>query len=263
MANGLVDQGSRPQKVASKAIEQGLANDSRGDQSKAGGFPPHLLSRADKARVIETIWDLIIEGVLRPGNNELEMSLPHLHLTTYGKEVLTNGPATPHDPDKYLNRVRERIGEIDPVIETYLLESTKTFRIGCLLSSMVALGCASEKALELAMEAYAQACEPAKATAFRKKIEGKAISTQFDAFRAAVDSLHGNALPRKVKDGLKIAMLFVFESIRQHRNDAGHPTGLSVNRESAHAHLAVFPNYLTKMHELTAWFKSQTPGSLT
>src|SRR4051812_15516066 len=57
------------------------------------------LSNYDYGRVINIVWDLIIEGVLRPGlgdgnNNDL----PWFHITERGKAVLKDGPQSPYDP---------------------------------------------------------------------------------------------------------------------------------------------------------------------
>src|SRR6516164_6023032 len=49
----------------------------------------------------------------------------------------------------------------------YLTESLHTFRIGSLLSSTITLGCASEKALLLLIDAYANALPQSKQAKFR------------------------------------------------------------------------------------------------
>lgn len=63
------------------------------------------LSRKDLARLQSIMWDLIIEGIIRPGLNDgINNELPHFHVTEFGKEKLKNGPATPYDPDGFLKR---------------------------------------------------------------------------------------------------------------------------------------------------------------
>jgi len=114
--------------------------------------------------------------------------LPFYHVTEYGKSAIANGPQSPYDPDGYLNRLKATIPNLDPVILTYLNESLHTFRIGCLLSSSVTLGCASEKAMLLLIDAYASAL-PSGATKdrFIKATEGKMIKTQYDEFLKMLD----------------------------------------------------------------------------
>jgi len=59
------------------------------------------------------------------------------------------------------------------VILTYLEESLRTFRIGCLLSSTTTIGCASEKALILLFDAYGDALTGSMQDKYRKEIEGR------------------------------------------------------------------------------------------
>lgn len=69
-----------------------------------------LFSDHDEARVWSIVWDLIIEGIVRPGLNDgTNNLLPFFHVTEYGKSVITNGPQSPYDPDGYLNRLKTDI----------------------------------------------------------------------------------------------------------------------------------------------------------
>ena len=217
-----------------------------------------LFSRHDEARVWSIIWDLIIEGIVRPGlddgtNNEL----PFYHVTEYGKSAIANGPQSPYDPDGYLNRLKATIPNLDPVILTYLNESLHTFRIGCLLSSSVTLGCASEKAMLLLIDAYASAL-PSGATKdrFIKATEGKMIKTQYDEFLKMLDGHLRAKLPKKpvnLQDEIDMALSGIFPMLRELRNKAGHPTGLAVGREIAYASLVVFPTMLRRLYEIINW----------
>ena len=57
--------------------------------------------------VNEILWDLIIEGVLRPGLGDgMNSDLPFLHVTERGKTVVGGQPETPYDPDRYLARLQ-------------------------------------------------------------------------------------------------------------------------------------------------------------
>jgi hypothetical protein len=221
-----------------------------------GGDGPGLTG-SDYGRVQSIMWDLIIEGVIRPGladgaNNKL----PFFHVTERGKHWIKEGPQSPYDPDGYLKRLRSSVAGLDPIIVTYLNESLHTFRIGCLLSSTIALGCASEKALLLLIAAYSDALPSTMQDKFRKNTEGRMIKRQFDEFRKMLDShLRGHLTP-DLADGLDITLNAVFEMIRTQRNDAGHPTGKEVSREQVYASLVVFPTYLKKVYDLIDWLKT-------
>ena len=116
-----------------------------------------VLSDPDFILAGEIMWDLIIEGVLRPGDSNGSQVFPHFHLTERGIELVKHGVASPYDPDGYLKRLDSDSPGLDPIIRMYVEESLSTFRIGSLLSSTITLGCASEHALLNLIDAYAQA----------------------------------------------------------------------------------------------------------
>jgi hypothetical protein len=218
------------------------------------------LSNSDYARVLSIWWDLFVEGIVRPGLNDgLNLELPHFHVTEWGKEKIKGNPATPYDPDGYFQRLTAAIPTLDPVIQTYLHESLATFRISCLLSSAIALGCASEKALLLLIEAYTNALASPKKDNFQQKTEGKMIRKQYEEFSKMLDSHLRALLPGDVKDNLDVALTSVFNLFRTHRNEAGHPTGKILTREESFAHITVFPLYVRKVYELIDWLKANGP----
>jgi hypothetical protein len=217
------------------------------------------LTEKDCGRVISIIWDLIIEGVVRPGNeNGGDAQFPHFYVTEFGKERIKDS-LTPYDPDGYLKAVRRDVSGVDDVILTYLAESLQTFRIGSLLSSTITLGCASEKALLLLIAAYGNALRTPRDAQFRNKTEGFLIKRQFDELNKMLDSHLKGLLPGDLKDTLDVALNAVFAMLRGNRNEAGHPTGKMVRREEAYASLTVFPTYLKKVYELIAWLKANAP----
>jgi hypothetical protein len=84
---------------------------------------------------------------------------------------------------------------------------------------------------------------------------------QFKELRKLME--HDRAkLPREVKDGLERTLDGVFDTIREQRNDAGHPTGFIPDRAVVYATITVFPTYLAKIHEVIHWLNGQPAGSL-
>jgi len=246
--------------IANLAVEHGFHDAPKSDPigARYGGSAPdsYYLSQLDCTRAGEVIWDLIIEGVLRPGTTTGDPALPFFHLTEYGREHLKEEHPRPHDPDGYLKRLMASVPDLDETVLTYLTESLKTFRIGCLLSSTTTLGCASEKALLLLFEAYAMALSGEKQERFRKDIDGKPMKRKFDEFHKRLDSHLVSHLPGDIKEHLDIALIAISALLREMRNDAGHPTGKAVAREQAYANLAVFPTYLKKVYELIHWLQA-------
>jgi hypothetical protein len=217
------------------------------------------------ARVHSIFWDLLIEGIIRPGINDgVNLNLPHYHVTEWGQQVVAAGSeATPYDPDGYLSRLQTAITSIDPVVVTYLNESLHTLRIGCLLSSTIAVGCASEKAFLLLVDAYAAALPSGAQKKFRDDTNGKMIKRQSETFQKRLNSHLKPLLPGDLAEGIDIIFSSVFEMIRNQRNSAGHPTGKIEPRETVYATLTVFPEYLKKVYALIDWLHQQGPGGLT
>jgi hypothetical protein len=247
--------------VAKDAVANRLVPDPNGPNPSR--HDSYILADGDRSRVQDVFWDLIIEGVIRPGlGDEGNAELPFFHVTDQGRLALSAAGPSPYDPDGYLRRLKETIPKIDAVILTYLEESLHTFRIGCLLSSTVTLGCASEKTLMILIDAYANAMGAARQAKFRKDTEGKQIKTQFDEFRKQADG-HLRALLKTAGLADRLETLTgVFDMIRRQRNDAGHPIGVSLDRAQCYANLMVFPDYSRGMYDLIDWLNSQPAQSL-
>ena len=192
-----------------------------------------FLQVPDVATAEAVMWDMIIEGIVRPGQRGKGGELPFYYVTEWGKAKLEDHN-TPYDPDGYLRRLRNAIPGIDSVIVGYITECLHTFRIGCLLSATITLGCAAEKAILLLVEAYGDGLPAAKKTAFKKKTDGQGIRIQYSEFNKMAENHLKGHLPGKIKDGLDTALTTVFNMFRSHRNDAGHPTGRTLSREEVY-----------------------------
>lgn len=212
------------------------------------------LSNSDKKIVREIIWDLIIQRVLSIGsyNND---SWPHLSVTEYGMKIINNYEYFPHDPSKYIERVKGEIPNIDEVILNYLRESISTYNINQLLSASITLGCASEKALLILIEKYTESFEDIVSSQnFERKIKNRMIKIQFEEFQKSFTRLEGN-LPKNLMDNFRNILLGVFEMIREQRNLAGHPTGHIVNKEMLFANFQVFVPYCKRIYQLIDYFE--------
>lgn len=133
--------------IARLACKKGIVPDPNGPNPDRHAY--YHLDHQDAATFLDIMWDLIIEGVIRPGigKDGGNADLPFFHVTEYGKEQIRHGRNSPHDPDGFIAHLQTITG-LDPIIVTYVNEALRTFRIGCLLSSAVMLGCASEKSAD-------------------------------------------------------------------------------------------------------------------
>ena len=58
--------------------------------------------RQDVLLLQEVLWELLVQGILAPGKNSLNLNLPFVHVTSYGAQCLEDGRILAHDPDGYL-----------------------------------------------------------------------------------------------------------------------------------------------------------------
>lgn len=245
--------------VAAEAVKCGLMQEGGRTSGMSGRSETMRLERADRVRVQNIFWDLIIEGIIRPGledgvNNEL----PFFHVTELGRHTIAD-PITPYDPTGYLNTLMEAVPDIDPIIVTYVSESMHAFRIGCLLSATITLGCASEKAMLLLIEAYADALPEGPQKKFRADLRNRMLKRQHEEFRRRLDGHLKAKLPQDLRDNIENSVSGVFELIRQQRNDAGHPTGRTFSREQVYANLTVFPHYVRSIVDVINWLATNRP----
>ena len=238
--------------IASLAVRKGIVDNPASANSLN---PTYELPRKHKVWIEDIIWDLIIEGLVRPGLEDgVNKGLPWFHVSEYGKTVLISQQPQPYDPDGYLAAIRA-ISNIDDVILTYLEESLKAFRIHCLLSSVITLGCASEKAILLLIEACKAAIsDPTKQADFESKTGTlRSIKKKHDEFQNLLRTKILSSLPKELEENLDNYLIGLFSIIRSTRNDAGHPTGKEIRREPLYAYLVTFPEYLKKVYDLIDW----------
>jgi hypothetical protein len=169
----------------------------------------------DHERVREIVWSLIIQGVLVPGSDSNNPSLPHIKVTGYGKQVLAAGSVVPHDPDGYLENLRTSVANIDAVILLYVREALSTFRTANYLPSAVMLGVAAEKVMLLLVDAVRNAfADAAKQTSFEKDTKGKPIKRQYDEVRKRIERILPS-LPAELSDVMLLQFDGIYDFIRR------------------------------------------------
>ena len=212
---------------------------------------------ADEWAVREILWELLVQGILAPGACGGKPDLPWFHLTEYGTQCLEEDAVVPHDPDAYLKRLKQSIGQtLDDIVLAYTTESLHTFLSGCYMAATVMLGVASERCVDLLIEAYVNGSANAsdkKAFDHEVKRAGRSVKRRFDVLRG---NLLAN-LPPALEDGLETDLdSGIFTLIRRSRNDAGHPAGCLVDRDTARANLLLFPGYCKRVYALTGYLSS-------
>jgi hypothetical protein len=215
----------------------------------------------DLCMIQQIIHEFYIEGIINPGAKLRPhtrignfLLFPFFHVTAYGEKVLENAEYQPYDPDGYLRKIQAEIPTIDLVIIRYLEECLSCFRRNLLLSAAVMLGCASEKAILFLTEIFGATLDGDDKTAYEKETNTFIISRKYNALWSRLEPM-ARTLPDNLGDHLGNILDRTFDIIRTTRNEAGHPSGNPIEKETIHANLLLFPIFCKRIYRLIAHFK--------
>lgn len=242
--------------VANVLLNQNLINKTN-NYSTTSSYGTISLSASDSDKVNQVVWDLIIERILTIGHNGCNDSWPFLRLTEQGKRVIESGDTIfVYDIDGMLKKLKTTIPDVDPIIVNYFSECLNTYRIDALLASSVMLGCATEKAITLLYDAYANWVKnkfSEKEYQNLEKCQSKVISKKFDTLTNSIKS-HTNDIDDALIEDFDLFVNALFAIIRKNRNEAGHPTGKRVDRDELRSMIYVFTNHCKKIYEYIDYF---------
>jgi len=226
-------------------------------REKPGGPAPgsrgvHQLPSADGEVFLEVFWDLFREGIITLGLDGMNKEFPFFRLSRLGKRLIENQDTYFfHDVGTYSALLLSQIPAIDAVTLLYVKEALQAFRAGCLLSSTVMLGVATEHTFNLVIEAAEKSTQ---SKLFASVREERSMLSRFDKFRRILDQ-HRKTLPPEVREDLDTNFSGIQSIIRTVRNQSGHPTGQIVDREQVYVLLNLFVPYCRKMYQLIDHFK--------
>lgn len=209
------------------------------------------MSGADCNTFLEVFWDLFREGIITLGLNDAKgnRDFPFFRISQYGLKIIENKDMYFfHDVSSYESVINDNIQNIDEVTLLYLKEAVQAFFSGCYLASSVMLGVASEHTLLLLFEKFDN-----RINAPDKKINGRNISEKFEKFKNKLKqdiSSNNITVPFDIKDSIDDNLEGVMNAIRRFRNDSGHPSGKTINKEQCFINLALFILYCKTAYKL-------------
>ena len=210
------------------------------------------LSRPDADTFLEVFWSLFREGVITLGRNDARKEFPYFHVSGFGRRLLEGENAYFfHDVSSYEREIISQVPEIDSVTLIYLKEAMQAFKSGCILSSTVMLGVATEHSFLVLVDKIAQ--NPVHATTFANVGQQRTILQKVNKFKNILDQQLG-ILPTDVKEDLDTNFSGILSIIRTFRNQSGHPTGKIIDREQAYILLQLFIPYCKKIYQLIAYY---------
>lgn len=220
------------------------------------GDSRQFLSKGEQTLIMEIVWSLIVQGILIPGVTEGNQGWPFLNLTEYGRKCIQEDRILPHDPDGFLRDFHREVPNADSTVVEYLTESLQCYIHGLHRSAAVMLGGASEQAILLMIESYANSiADPIAKQGFESSVQkNQSIFRKFQLFERKFSGIK-HQMPKELIDSVDSLLRGVFDLIRSSRNDAGHPAiRSSTGRDVVYSHLRLFTPYCKRIHDLIAWF---------
>jgi hypothetical protein len=204
---------------------------------------------------------IVMLGRVNSGQAQFGLGWPYYILTKHGRNIveqITEYEYDPYDPEEYIEKLKNKIPSIDNTIMVYITEAQYTLQSGFILSSAVMLGGAAEKAMLLLIESYGEAISDIKKQEeFERKTGKRLIGKKYEEFMK-IFKPQICKLPVELQDEIDTKLDRIFDMIRRIRNDAGHPVGKRIDRESIVANLILFPIYCKHLYSLIDYLKTHS-----
>ncbi len=204
--------------------------------------------RHDVLTLQEILWELLVQGVLAPGKNSLNLNLPFVHLTEYGSQCLEDGRILAHDPDRYIERLATAVGsEIDEFVIHSAREALAVFLTGSWTASVILLARAAEHLFDRLTVVLSDA---------QKQDEDKshelATMSRFSHSRVqwAIRSLQHRSLPSKMAESLEPLLNGLLALIQLSRNQDGSPRWAQPSRDQVLGFFLLFPEQCAFVYHL-------------
>lgn len=211
------------------------------------------LDGADSETFLEVFWDLFRQGIITLGLNNSNREFPFFRVSKLGKQIAdSNSVYFFHDVSSYEKAIRSEVPNINNITLLYLKEAMQAFRSGCILSSSVMLGVATEHTFLLLLEKIEQ--NPTYQPTYQAVFSQKTILQKVNKFKNILDQ-QSKILPNEIKEDLDTNFAGILSVIRNFRNQSGHPTGKIIDREQAFILLQLFIPYSKKLYMLMEHFK--------
>lgn len=211
------------------------------------------LDRQDSEIFLELFWDLFRQGIITLGLDDSNREFPFFRVTQLGRHIAESQSAYFfHDVSSYERVIRSEVPSVNEVTLLYLKEAMQAFRSGCILSSTVMLGVATEHTFILLLEVIEN--NTAHAKTYLSVFQERTILQKLNKFRNILEqNLKG--LPSEIKEDLDTHFAGILSVIRTFRNQSGHPTGKIMDREQTFVLLQLFIPYCKKLYQLMDFFR--------
>lgn len=216
------------------------------------------LNGLESQAVLEMIHELIVSNILMTAMDRHNMGWPWLAVTTHGKEVLSKSGPSVYDYDGYLADLKIKVPNLDTVVESYLGESLRAYQANLYQSAMVMLGCSSERAIKLLINAYVESIEDkTNRDKLFSRISGRDISVIYEKFKESFNSTRNQINSDIIIKDFEFHVDGIFTFIRLLRNSIVHPLATpNITSALAYANLQQFSYYIVTVFSLIDYYQN-------
>lgn len=205
------------------------------------------LSSENQRHFLQLFWQFFREGIISLGSDIENPQFPFFHLTEKGNASLDGaGTFDFYNEDSYIKRIKNEVPNLPNSAEVYLREAVLAFYNDLLHSAAVMLGVALEADLE---ELFSAILAGSNAPVFSKISKERTILNKFNEFQKLLNS-HLNLLSAATKEDLNTHLGPIFAVIRVSRNESGHPTGKTVNRDQLFVYFQIIMACFKKIAQI-------------
>ncbi len=178
------------------------------------------------------------------------------------KEAIENeepiSDVLPFEIERFPELLTTNIPNIDPVIVRFIQEAINSLKTNSLLACAFLLGAASEKAIFILVETYANAIkDPQNREKFISRYKGRFISKVFDEFKRSFKSCKNKPTGYNFEHDLEIKIETIFQFSRICRNEVGHPQITpNLDKGVLLANMGQFVKYMEDVYSLIEYFKN-------
>lgn len=215
--------------------------------------------RHDVLTLQEIVWDLLVQGVLAPGKNSLNLNLPFVHVTEFGARCLEDDAIRAHDPDGYIARLEEGCGgDADPDLIETSREALLAFLAFRYPSSAILLGRAAEILFDRLADALIRHGRRT-GRGVRRLEQARSVPSRLAA--TVLRTAASRPLPPELADRTDPSLRGLLTLV-----ELAHPTGNRsrlprVDRDTVHAYLLLFPGHCRFVHDLIAYLDGESAAS--
>lgn len=138
----------------------------------------------------------------------------------------SGGPVAllPAEIEKFPQTLRERVPECDDVVLWFFQEALRCYKADSVAGAAFMLGAASEKAVLLLIDAYADAItDESHKGSFQTRVNNRMISKKYDEFKASYAGCKSKPSDQALAQDLTQLLDGAFNFYRHTRNAVGHP----------------------------------------